>query len=54
LHLRADAAGRRLRHFQGGDDASAAEGFFVHVYVDRETRRPTPLPAVLRKALERL
>ncbi len=37
---------------QGGDDAAAADGHFVHVYVDRATRRPTPLPEALRAALE--
>ena len=35
-------------------DVAAAEGFFVHVYVDRLTRRPAPLDAALRSALERL
>ena len=30
----------------------AAEGFFVHVYVDRQTRRPMPLAPALRAALE--
>ena len=30
----------------------AAEGHFVHVYVDRETRRPTDLPAAWRRAFE--
>lgn len=36
-----------------GDDASeaAAEGFFVHVYVDRVNRRPAPLPPAMREAL---
>ena len=29
----------------------AAEGRFIHVYVARATRRPTPLPAPLRAAL---
>lgn len=33
---------------------AAAAGHFVHVYVDRATRRPAPLPAPLRAALERL
>ncbi len=35
------------------DDAplSAAVGHFVHVYVDRATRRPVPLPDALRAAL---
>lgn len=36
----------------GQDNAgAAAEGFFVHVYVDRATRRPVPLPAKLREVL---
>ena len=30
---------------------TAAKGYFVHVYVDRQTRRPAPLPAVLQSAL---
>ena len=39
-----------------GDDAdrAAAQGHFVHVYVDRVTRRPVPLPAAVRAALEPL
>jgi acyl-CoA thioester hydrolase len=38
------------------DDAAvtAAKGHFVHVYVDRQTRRPVSLPAPLRAVLERL
>lgn len=37
--------------FRNDDPAAAASGHFVHVYVDRETRRPVPLPAPLRAAL---
>jgi len=39
-----------------GNDAplTAARGHFVHVYVDAVTRRPVPLPAPLRAALEPL
>lgn len=33
---------------------AAAQGHFVHVYVDRQSRRPATLPAPLRTALERL
>lgn len=40
--------------FKQGDDAIAAFGHFVHVYVDRETRRPVDLPDRVRKALEPL
>lgn len=38
--------------FRNDDDIAAAEGFFVHVYVDRVSRRPKPLGAPLRAALE--
>jgi len=38
--------------FADGEATARAEGHFVHVYVDRATRRPTPLPAPLRAALE--
>jgi len=40
--------------FPAGQDATAARGHFVHVYVDRASRRPVPLPAELRSILERL
>jgi acyl-CoA thioester hydrolase len=32
----------------------AAEGTFTHVFVDRTTRRPTPIPDPLREALAKL
>jgi acyl-CoA thioester hydrolase len=32
----------------------AARGHFIHVYVDRLTRRPVPLPAILKTTLETL
>ncbi len=37
--------------FRNDDPDTAARGHFIHVYVDRETRRPVELPAVLRAAL---
>ncbi|MGF6534388.1 MULTISPECIES: acyl-CoA thioesterase [Paraburkholderia] len=40
--------------FKEGDAQAAAQGHFVHVYVDRATRRPVELPAALRAALEPL
>ncbi|HEX6706009.1 MAG TPA: thioesterase family protein [Albitalea sp.] len=40
--------------FAEGQPLSAAGGHFVHVYVDRQTRRPQPLPQTLRNALEGL
>jgi acyl-CoA thioester hydrolase len=38
--------------FANDDDAAAAQGHFVHVYVDRATRRPRALPDDLRPVLE--
>ncbi len=40
--------------FRNDDDVAAAQGHFVHVYVDRATRRPVPLPPALRNALQAL
>jgi acyl-CoA thioester hydrolase len=41
--------------FARGSTSAAAQGHFVHVYVDRETRRPVAdLPAALKLALEPL
>jgi acyl-CoA thioester hydrolase len=37
-----------------GAEGVAATGWFVHVFVDRETRRPAEIPAGVRAALERL
>ena len=43
-----------LALFSDGQDQAAADGWFVHVYVDRQTRRPVPIPAPVRAALESL
>jgi acyl-CoA thioester hydrolase len=40
--------------FARGEEEVAAEGWFVHVFVDRATRRPAPIPEPLRAALGRL
>ncbi len=37
----------------GGDDARA-EGHFVHVFVERATNKPVPIPPRMREALARL
>lgn len=38
--------------FRNHESEAAAEGFFIHVYVDRIARRPKPLNDALRQALE--
>jgi acyl-CoA thioester hydrolase len=44
----------RLGLFQGPSDEAAAEGRFVHVYVDQETREVTPVPDRIRTAVQPL
>jgi acyl-CoA thioester hydrolase len=40
--------------YSEGAAEPAGVGWFVHVFVDRETRRPAEMPAAVRAALERL
>jgi len=40
--------------FAAGEPLTAAKGHFVHVYVDRESRRPVPVPPDLRAVLEEM
>ena len=42
----------RIGVFAQGSGSAAAEGEFVHVVVDRSTRRPTEIPADWREKLE--
>ena len=38
--------------FRNEDDAAAAEGYFVHVFVARVSQRPVPVPGHARRVLE--
>jgi acyl-CoA thioester hydrolase len=40
--------------FAAAADLTSAQGHFIHVYVDRRTRQPAALPALLRDALQRI
>jgi acyl-CoA thioester hydrolase len=42
----------QLGIFHAGAEAVAAQGRFVHVYVDRATQKPVEIPAATRTALE--
>jgi acyl-CoA thioester hydrolase len=42
-----------LRASVDGTSDLLATGTFVHVFVDRQTRRPVPIPAGIRAAIER-
>ncbi|WP_375760958.1 acyl-CoA thioesterase [Corallococcus exercitus] len=57
--LRVDTLGNRsvtygIAIFKEGDEQAAAHGHFVHVFVDRQTRRAVAMPDRLREALARL
>jgi len=53
-HLGRSSVRYEVGLFAQGDALTAAKGHFVHVYVDRASRRPTPLPDSLRNLLEQL
>ena len=53
-HLGGSSVRYEIGLFAQGATESAAAGHFVHVYVDRATRRPAPLPDALRRALQPL
>jgi acyl-CoA thioester hydrolase len=38
--------------FRGNDQEAAAHGHFVHVYVDRESRKPAEIPSAMRALLQ--
>lgn len=43
-----------LAIFRQGEDEACAAGRFVHVFVDRQSNRPVPIPETLRGALAEL
>ncbi|ADM10217.1 Thioesterase superfamily protein [Parvularcula bermudensis HTCC2503] len=53
-HLGTSSVKYEIGLFRGDDDSAAAEGHFVHVYVDADSRRPKPLNPQLRAVLDRL
>ena len=53
-HLGTSSVVYRLALFGEHRDEPVALGRFVHVYVHRDDRRPTPVPDVIRAALTRL
>ena len=53
-HLGRSSVRYEIALFGEGAESAAAQGHFVHVYVDRATRKPVELPAALREVLEPL
>ena len=53
-HLGRSSVRYEVGLFAAGAPLSAAAGHFIHVYVDRSTRRPVPLPPELYRVLQPL
>ena len=55
-HIGSSSVRYEVALFPGAEEDAhcAAKGHFIHVYVDRATRRPTPLPPQLLSVLETL
>jgi acyl-CoA thioester hydrolase len=53
-HMGSSSVRYEIGIFAAGEPLVAARGHFIHVYVDRATRRPAPLPPALLKALKEL
>ena len=49
--LRSQHPSHQIGLYAGDAPDCAAAGHFVHVYVDRATRRPVPLPEALKAVL---
>lgn len=53
-HIGESSVRYRVGIFASDSDKAGASGEFVHVFVDRATRRPAGVPAAIRTALETL
>ena len=53
-HMGSSSVRYEVGLFADGEDLCAACGHFIHVYVDRDTRRPVPLPEPLKQTLKAL
>jgi acyl-CoA thioester hydrolase len=53
-HIGTSSVRYEIALFRNGDDEAAAQGHFVHVYVERAGNKPVPLPQPLMSALAAL
>jgi acyl-CoA thioester hydrolase len=53
-HLGSSSVRYGIGLFRKGEAQAAAVGWFVHVFVDRSTRRPSPITSSLRAVLDHL
>jgi acyl-CoA thioester hydrolase len=53
-HLGTSSVRYEVGLFGSDEDEARAEGYFVHVFVERGASKPAPIPARIRSALERI
>lgn len=53
-HLGRSSVRYEIGIFRAAEDAASASAHFVHVYVDRATMRPVPIPAHVRAELNKI
>ena len=53
-HLGNSSVKYEVAIFKNEDDLASAMGYFVHVYVDRKTNKPIPIPQDVREVLRKL
>lgn len=51
VHIGRSSVRYEIGLFRQGDDEPAATGHFVHVYVDRKSQKPAPIPDERRAAM---
>ncbi len=54
VHMGKSSVRYQIGLFQGEETLAAAQGNFVHVYVDRNTHRPMPVPPAIRAVMEQI
>ena len=54
VHIGRSSVRYEIGLFREGDDEPAATGHFVHVYVERQSQKPAPIPDERRAAIEML
>jgi acyl-CoA thioester hydrolase len=54
VHLGNSSVRYEIALFRNDEELASAVGQFVHVYVDRATNRPVPIPAKVRAVLQSL
>jgi acyl-CoA thioester hydrolase len=50
-HIGSSSLRYAIALFSDDAEIAAAQGYFVHVYVDRATNRPVPIPAAVKAAV---